>query len=218
MSDPSSNPDDAGRRLLLGESDRLLEAVEDLRLAEAPRVPDSLGRAIAKLQARLGRKEPPLPPATLGAAHSMVFAVQSRLMAANPRNPRGRAHPGRPEGTPRMQALRLGARWKMLALPARPAGESEAAWLELIEATVERALERWAYAQHQASRAAREGGDARREVAVAGAAWSNYYQLMLEAERICLSLRSRAQRPAVPAAPSPGAGPQPGRREPPATP
>jgi hypothetical protein len=189
---------DESRRLLLEESDQVLEKVEQLRLAEARAVPASLRRAIAVLQARLGRQEPPPPPATLRAAHSMVFAVQQRLMAANPRNPGTRAHPGRAAGAPRMQAVRAGARWKVLTLPPRPAAGDPGLWLELADATVERALERWAYAQFHAVRAARENGQAGLELAVARVAWANYFELRSEAARLRLSLSG--QRPAAPAA------------------
>jgi hypothetical protein len=189
---------DESRRRLLEESDRVLEQVEQLRLAEARAVPQSLRSAIAVLQARLGRQDPPLPPATLRAAHSMVFAVQQRLMAANPRNPGTRAHPGRAAGAPRVQPVRPGATWKVLTLPPRPPAGDPDLWLELADATVERSLERWAYAQFHAVRAARENGQAGVELALARVAWANYYELRCEAERLRLSLRGR--RPAEPEA------------------
>jgi hypothetical protein len=197
----SPEPDfqaDESRRRLLEESDRVLEKVEQLRLVEASAVPQSLRRAIAGLQARLGRQDPPPPPATLRAAHSMVFAVQQRLMAANPRNPGTRAHPGRAAGAPRMQAVRAGARWKVLTLPPQPATGDPAQWLELVDATVERALERWAYAQFHAARAARENGQPGLELALARVAWANYYELSIEADKLRLSLSGR--RPAEPGA------------------
>jgi hypothetical protein len=189
---PELSPDEPRRRLL-DESDLVLEAVEQLRLVDARAVPESLREAIASLQARLGRRDLPPPPATLRAAHSMVFAVQQRLMAANPRNPGTRAHPGRAAGSPRLQAVRPGASWKILTLPPRPATGDQAAWLELVEATVERALERWAYAQYQAARAAREHGQAGLELALARAAWTNYYQLSREAEELRLTLSGQRQ-------------------------
>ncbi|HKC19709.1 MAG TPA: hypothetical protein VKE27_08755, partial [Candidatus Dormibacteraeota bacterium] len=70
------------RRIMLAESDLLLEDVETLRLEEKMEAPMRLREAIRALQIRLGRRNPPLPPATLDAAHDLVFAVQQRLMAA----------------------------------------------------------------------------------------------------------------------------------------
>src|SRR5437773_9679022 len=75
---------DLHRRVLLAHSDLLLEDVEMLRLHDANEAPPHLREAIRALQIRLGRRNPPLPPATLDAAHDLVFAVQQRLMAANP--------------------------------------------------------------------------------------------------------------------------------------
>src|SRR5229473_1851182 len=80
------------RRSLMAESDSLLEDVERLRLEDRNEVPQQLREAIHSLQVRLGRADPPVPPATLHAAHDLVFAVQQRLMAANPKHPRPKQH------------------------------------------------------------------------------------------------------------------------------
>ena len=64
------------------ESDGLLDDVEELHLEDRTEAPQPLREAIRALQIRLGRHDPPMPPATLRAAHDLVFAVQQRLMAA----------------------------------------------------------------------------------------------------------------------------------------
>jgi hypothetical protein len=172
------------RRALLGESDLLLDDVENLRLNDAPEAPLRLREAIQALQARLGRRNPPLPPATLGAAHDLVFAVQQRLMAANPKNPRPARHAGRPSGQPVMTLVRENRRWKVLTLPPPPISGVDADWLELVEATVERSWDRWCYAQQQAIRSARVHVKPYIALAVARTAWNNYWMLVEDAERI----------------------------------
>jgi predicted DsbA family dithiol-disulfide isomerase len=54
---------------------------------------------------------------------------------------------------------------------------------------VERAWDRWCYAQQHALRAARERFKPHLAVAVARTAWSNYWDLCQEAERIRSRLR-----------------------------
>lgn len=174
---------EARRRLLMDESDRLLDEVESLRLADEEHAPLSLREAIQLLQRRLGREDPPLPPATLHAAHDLVFAVQQRLMAANPSNPRPNRHQSRPEGQPMVMRVRDEKLWKLLTLPP-PNGVSDDDWLELVESTVERAWDRWCYAQQHAVRAARTGMRPQVALAVARIAWSNYWDLSVEAEAI----------------------------------
>jgi hypothetical protein len=190
---------EARRKTLLAESDVLLDDVETLRLHDETDAPPRLREAIRMLQLRLGRRNPPLPPATLDAAHDLVFAVQQRLMAANPNHPHPNRHAGRPGGQPVVTVVRDDRVWKVLALPSRPNGAEDAPaeiaeWLELVECTVERAWDRWCYAQQHAVRAAREHFKAQVAVAVARAAWGNYWELLDEAERIRERLRSR--RPA----------------------
>jgi len=171
------------RRFLLAESDVLLDDVEMLRLNDAIEAPPRLREAIRALQIRLGRRNPPLPPATLDAAHDLVFAVQQRLMAANPKNPRPARHTGRPSGEPAMTVIREDRKWKVLTLPP-PSGDGSDDWLELVESTVERAWDRWCYAQQHAVRAARMHVKAQLALAIAQAAWENYWWLLLDAERI----------------------------------
>lgn len=171
------------RRFLLAESDVLLEDVEMLRLNDATEAPPRLREAIRALQIRLGRRNPPMPAATLDAAQDLVFAVQQRLMAANPKNPRPVRHSGRPSGQPVMTVVREDRKWKVLALPPPSSGE-DVDWLELVESTVERAWDRWCYAQQHAIRAARLHVKAELALAIARAAWNNYWLLLLDAERI----------------------------------
>src|SRR5579864_778497 len=117
------------RRSLLAESDSLLDDVENLRLGDQVEAPPNLREAIRALQIRLGRRNPPLPPATLDAAHDLVFAVQQRLMAANPKNPRPARHASRPSGQPVFTIVRDDRRWKVLSLPP-PLNGDETQWLQ----------------------------------------------------------------------------------------
>jgi hypothetical protein len=187
------------RKSLLAESDSLLDDVEALRLQDRTEAPAPLREAIRALQLRIGRRNPPVPPATLHAAHDLVFAVQQRLMAANPNQPRPNRHAGRPSGQPVVTVVTDDRVWKVLTLPFPRNGAQDltsevAEWLELIDCTVERAWDRWCYAHQHAVRAARDHFKAHVAVAVERAAWANYWELMQEAERI--SERLRAQRPA----------------------
>ncbi len=182
---------EARRRSLLAQSDLLLEDVEALRLRDADEAPPRLREAIRALQVRLGRRNPPLAPATLEAAHDLVFAVQQRLMAANPRNPRPNRHVRRQSGQPMVTMIREGKKWKVLTLPP-PTSTGEATdWIELVDSTVERAWDRWCYAQQHAVRAARERFRPQVAVAVASVAWTNYWELLQEAEQIKERLSAR---------------------------
>ena len=177
-------PAELRRRLLLAESDVLLEDVEMLRLNDQSEASPRLREAIRAMQIRLGRRNPPLPPATLDAAHDLVFAVQQRLMAANPKNPRPTRHIGRPTGQPLITLIREDRKWKVLALPPPTASGRDDDWIELVESTVERAWDRWCYAQQHAVRAARVRTKPQLALAVAEAAWNNYWLLLQDAERI----------------------------------
>ena len=172
------------RRLLLAQSDILLDEVENLRLCDASEAPPRLREAIRSLQIRLGRRNPPVAPATIDAAHDLVFAVQQRLMAANPHNPRPNRHAGRAGGQPLMTLVREDRRWKVLTLPPPPLTGEDEEWFELVESTVERAWDRWCYAQQQAVRAVRLRIRPLLAVAVAQAAWNNYWMLLEDAERV----------------------------------
>jgi hypothetical protein len=187
----SESATETRRRSLLAESDVLLDDVETLRLQDETEAPPRLREAIHALQLRLGRRNPPVPPDTLHAAHDLVFAVQQRLMAANPNHPHPNRHAGRPSGQPVMTRVADNRVWKLLTLPSPPNGAADAAWLELIDCTVERAWDRWCYAQQHAARAAREHFKAHVAAAVAEVAWANYWELLVEAERINERLQAR---------------------------
>ena len=181
---PAEHAAELRRRFLLAESDLLLDDVESLRLNDQLEAPQRLREAIRALQIRLGRRNPPLAPATLDAAHDLVFAVQQRLMAANPKNPRPNRHSGRPSGQPVMTVIREDQKWKVLTLPPPASSGEDEDWIELVESTVERAWDRWCYAQQHAVRAARLQVKAQVALEVAEAAWNNYWLLLQEAERI----------------------------------
>ncbi len=174
----------------MDQSDRLLDQVETLRLNDADNAPITLREAIQDLQKRLGRRDPPLPPATLHSAHDLVFAVQQRLMSANPNHPRPKVHAGRPGGQPLVTRVRDEKVWKLLSLPPPPNGLPDAEWIELVDSTVERAWDRWCYAQQQAVRAARSKQRAPAALAVARIAWANFWELDQEAKAIKRRLRA----------------------------
>ena len=176
-------PDDGVRRSLLAQSDELLDAIERLRLAERRTVPAELASAVALLQARLGRPSPVVAPATVASAQNLVFALQQRLMARNPRTTTPRAHEGRAAGQAAF-AFRGGTRWKFLMLPPPPPSGPDDGWIETVGATVERALDRWCYAQHHAVQAARSRRGIGPALGRAAAAWSNYWDLVSEAARV----------------------------------
>jgi hypothetical protein len=184
--------DEMRRRSLLAESDCLLDDVEALSLDDQTEAPIQLREAIRALQIRLGRVSPPVPAATLRAAHDLVFAVQQRLMAANPNNPRPNRHVGRPGGQPVVTVVRNDRRWKLLTLPPPPNNAAEEEWIELVDSTVERAWDRWCYAQQHAVRDAREHFKPHVAIAVAQTAWTNYWDLCQEAELLRARLRARA--------------------------
>lgn len=179
------------RRFLLAQSDILLDEVETLRLGDATEAPPRLREAIRALQIRLGRRNAPVAPSTIDAAHDLVFAVQQRLMAANPNNPRPARHIGRASGQPLMTLVREDRRWKVLTLPPPPVEGEDDDWLELVESTVERAWDRWCYAQQHAVRAARSNVRSQIALAVMRLAWTNYWELMEEARRIKSRLDAR---------------------------
>ena len=161
-------------------------------LNDAAEAPLRLRESIRALQIRLGRRNPPVPAATLDAAHDLVFAVQQRLMAANPKHPRPNRHRGRAEGQPIVTRVYDGSLWKVLTLPTPPNGSADDEWLDLVDATVERAWDRWCYAQQHALRAARSRHQPRTALAVARIAWANYWELGEEARRIRSRLGARA--------------------------
>jgi hypothetical protein len=93
-----------------------------------------------------------------------------------------------------MTLVRDDKRWKVLTLPPPSSSGEDADWIELVDGTVERAWDRWCYAQQQAVRAARERFKAHVAVAVAAVAWTNYWELLQEADRIKERINERRER------------------------
>jgi hypothetical protein len=183
MRTPRSDPTDGRRRELLQQSDELLEDVEVLRLGDRRRVPERLSSAIERLQLNAGRGEASIAPATLRSAHELVLSVQYRLMSGNPRNRVVGTHLGRGVGQATVRALVGGGSWKHLVLP--PIGQlGTAEWRTQVDDTLERALDRWSYSQHHAAEAARDRSGAKQALARARVAWTNYWELREEAERL----------------------------------
>lgn len=168
----SIDPSDRPRQTLLVRSDDLLDELERLRLCDRRLTPPTLQRRIEELREEAGL--PPRPaPRTLAAAHDQLLSMQQRWLNLNPR------HPGVTEPPPRHRE-----RWKRLPLPPCPPGGPDDPWRWLARATVERAFDRWCWAQHHATRAAREGVDGPSALEAAAAAWANYFQLRQEARRL----------------------------------
>jgi hypothetical protein len=194
LPEASAAQGELARRTLLAHADHLLEEVEELRLTGQPRLPPTLGDAIRALQARIGRPGPG-SPRTVRAAQLLVFAVQQRLMAANPHNTQPRSHLGRAGGMPGLTRLQGGGEWKELTLPPSPAtGPDGRPWRAQVDLVVERAFDRWSLAQNQAVSAARSGQPAEQAVARAQAAWANYWELRCEAERLLPVALARSER------------------------
>src|SRR5260370_7736761 len=83
----SENATEVRRKSLLAESDVLLDDVETLRLEDKTHAPPRLREAIHALQPRLARRNPPLPPATLNAAHHLLSPLHHPLLPATPPPP-----------------------------------------------------------------------------------------------------------------------------------
>ncbi len=182
---PEPDESDAHRRLLLRQADALLTRVEELRLARLRAVPEDLQLAVRGLQGAVGQLDHAPERFSVGGAQQAIFSIQQRLMSANPRRPAIRAHVGRAVGSPVLEPIRPGVEWKLLVLPPQPSSAAHGEhWRELVAATVERALERWFYAQHHALQAVREGEDAGAALVVARVAWNNYWELLEEAARL----------------------------------
>ena len=176
---------EANRRSRLAASDELLDEIEELNLLDRRTLPSQVRDRITALHFAVtgARSESKLK--TCVAAHDFVLGLQEPLMAGNPRTstarPSGHQRPGQPI-TVRMP---VGGPWKILSLPAERDGGFTEDWFVLAALTIERAWERWAYAQHHAVAAARRRNrNARQAAARAIVAWSNYWQLLEEADRL----------------------------------
>jgi hypothetical protein len=173
-------------RAILNASDRLLDHLEELRLADQIDTPHKLQEAIQALECRLGATNQSSRGSTLEAAHDLVFAVQERLLALRQNRPTPRGHPGRAQGSPIVTKIGLGQSWKVLSFPPRAENndQDDEGWEELVLATLERALDRWNYAQHHSQRAVRRGAEVAVSLERARAAWENCWELFQEAERL----------------------------------
>jgi hypothetical protein len=117
-------------------------------------------------------------------AHDAVLSPQAPLLLRNPRCPRPPSYPRRGAGQPTRLTKGSATSRKALALPSVLADGIDDAWLELALVTVERAFDRWAWAQHHAARTAFKHQDVRQAVVLLLAAWSNYWQLAEELDRL----------------------------------
>lgn len=175
---------EARRKRLLAITDQLLGEIEELNLADRRRVPGILKHQIEHVFAVMRRGRPIPEFRTPTRAHDLVLNLLAPLLAANARNPQPFSHPRRPAGLPAIERLGGRTTWKRLVLPPQPAEGITPEWLELAFATVERAYDRWAWAQHHAVRAAMARRGARSAVRRAVAAWSNFFQLADDLDRL----------------------------------
>jgi hypothetical protein len=176
---------EALRRRNLAASDELLNDIEELRLADRQTLPPRVrDRMLALHLAVIGRSTARTIKG-LGAAHDFVLAMQHPLLDANPRISLPPSRGGRAAGQPFTVTTPVAGSWKLLSLPAVPEAGLTEEWFALVVATLDRAWDRWAYAQHHAITAARgHRRHARPAVARAVVAWSNYWQLLEEADRL----------------------------------
>jgi hypothetical protein len=187
LRDVDTRASERHRLELLHAADDVLGEIEVLRLRGRSELPAHVSHALRALQLRAGRSEP-VTPATIRAAQNLVFGLQQRLMAANPRRPGAGTHPGRAGGMPAITPIRPGIEWKLLVLPPHPGPGREQSWLEQIDLALERAFDRWAYANHHARRAVRARRNVAAALAIMRVAWNNYWELSREAGRIHASV------------------------------
>ncbi|MGH7918679.1 MAG: hypothetical protein ACREQM_01905 [Candidatus Dormibacteraceae bacterium] len=175
------DPGDGIRQALLARSDAILDELERLRLRECRLTPDEVRSRVAALRSEAG-----LParrvPRSVGAANDLILSMQEHWLALNPRHPGTGAPPPLQRGAGPGDGD--GGSWRHLMLPSIPEGGADDAWRNLARATVERAFDRWCWAQHHATRAARETGDGATALDRASAAWSNYFALQQDAARL----------------------------------
>ena len=180
-----SGDPEANRRSRLAVSDELLDEIEELNLLDRRALPQQVRNRITALHFAItgARSESKLK--TCVAAHDFVLGLQEPLMAGNPRTSAARPSGHRRPGQPITVRMPVGGSWKLLSLPAEPDGGFTEDWFVQAALTIERAWERWAYAQHHAVAAARRRSrTARQAAARAILAWSNYWQLLEEADRL----------------------------------
>jgi len=176
---------EAGRRRNLAVSDELLNEIEELRLVDRHALSPQLRSRLQSLYLAVIGKSSDRTLKNLSAAHDFVLAVQHPLMAANPRISMSSSQGQRAPGQPFTVTISVGGSWKLLTLPAVTEAGLTDEWFALVVATLERAWDRWAYAQYHAITAARRHSrHTRQAVARAVVAWSNYWQLLEEVDRL----------------------------------
>jgi hypothetical protein len=183
LGDPS-HPD-AHRRDQFAASDALLDEIEELNLLDRRTLPPEVRERITALHFAVTGVRSASKLKTCVAAHDFVLGLQEPLMAGNPRTSASRPSGHRRPGQPITVRMPVGGAWKLLSLPAEPDGGFTEDWFVLAALTIERAWERWSYAQHHAVTATRRRSrNARQAAARAIVAWSNYWQLLDEADRL----------------------------------
>jgi hypothetical protein len=177
---------DAHRRTTLQSSDLLLDEIERLRLIDRTYLPSPLRDRIRALHAAVTGFATQSKLKTCRAAHDLVLALQEPLLAANPRNTVTRPRTThRAPGQPITVTTSFSGTWKLLSLPPEPAGGLTQEWFAAAVATIERAWDRWSYAQHHAIAASRRRSrQSRQAIGQAMVAWSNYWQLLDEVDRL----------------------------------
>jgi DNA-binding response OmpR family regulator len=123
------------RKRFLAATDNLLDRIEELRLEGQLDVPQHLASRLEAVAHAMDARLRSGAPRTLASAHEQVFRLQTKLLrtsglaAVEPRPPRRRA----PSAT------------APVAIPTRESSETEAAWLERVQLTVQRAQDRVRY-------------------------------------------------------------------------
>lgn len=137
-------PDDERRRLL-ATTDRLLDRIEELRLADNLMISDRLRAQLAAVAEEIGGQSQRRVPATLAGAHDHVFRLQTKLLQAGDR-PARQPLPGQSSDAPSTTL-------RPMSLPERGRSKSDAEWLEEVRLTVQRAHDRASYLAAQAEAA-----------------------------------------------------------------
>jgi hypothetical protein len=175
--EPAQDPE-GERRSKLAITDHLLNDIEELLLANRTRVPPTLAERLHHVQNALTDRPRMSTPHNLHHAHRLVLALQGPLLAANRRYPQPYQHERHAAGQPVKVRVGSGASWKVLTLPGVPPEGIGLDWLELAEAMVDRAYQRWAWAQHHVKTCNTVRSGLRPALARATAAWENYSDLM----------------------------------------
>jgi DNA-binding winged helix-turn-helix (wHTH) protein len=176
--------EEARRRQLLRRTEDLLEAVEQLRLRGALRVPARLAADIGHAGAAI-RPAATTSPATVDAAHSHLLRLQGLLLAGH-RRARARVVVAPAAPGPAPEPARAARDLPPIALPRRESAADEATWREGVQLAVQRAHDLARYLSAQSVAAAGRGPDSQLAALrqdQAARAWRGLEQLRLEAEQ-----------------------------------